>query len=315
MERKDLVIIGSGVAGYTAAIYAARSNLKILLYEGFKMGLRGGQLMTTTVVENFPGFEKGVLGPDLMENMRNQSLKFGTKMVSEDVLEVDLSSHPFKIIGSKTKVETNSLIIATGAEAKRLNIPGNEKFWQKGVSTCAICDGAIPLFRDKDLFVIGGGDSAVEEALFLTKFASKVYIVHRRDRLRASTIMMEKVLKSEKVDILWNSELVEILGDEVVGEVVLKNNETGKTEKMKAGGVFFAIGRTPNTGFLKTQVTLDENGYILVKKGTTLTNVEGVFAAGDVQDFVYKQAVVAAGSGCMAALDSEKWLVEKGFID
>ena len=315
MEKRDLVIIGSGVAGYTAAIYAARSNLKPVLYEGFKMGLKGGQLMTTTLVENFPGFEKGILGPKLMENMKDQSLKFETKMVAEDVLEVDLSSHPFVVTGSKTKIETNSLIIATGAEAKRLDIPGNEKFWQKGVSSCAICDGAIPIFRDKELFVIGGGDSAVEEALFLTKFASRIYIVHRRDRLRASTIMVEKVLENKKIDILWNSELIEILGDEVVKEVVLENNKTKKQEKMKAGGVFFVIGRIPNTEFLKGQVTLDENGYILVKKGSTLTNVEGVFAAGDVQDFVYKQAVVAAGSGCMAALDAEKWLVEKGFID
>lgn len=313
MERKKLVIIGSGPAAYTAAIYAARANLSPLIFEGFFSGPAGGQLMTTTEVENYPGFPEGVTGPALMEMMRKQAERFGTSFLTEDVTAVDLSKRPFVITGSQTSVEADALIIATGATAKRLDIPGanDGEFWQKGVSACAVCDGAAPIFRGKDLFVIGGGDSAVEEAVFLTKYGSKVYIVHRRDELRASKIMCERARKHPKVEIIWNHVPVKIEGDNVVTGVVLKDVNTGQETKHAAGGLFFAIGHTPNTAFLKGQIELHPNGYIKIKEGSSLTNVEGVFAAGDVHDHVYRQAVTAAGSGCMAALDAERWLSDR----
>lgn len=313
MERKKLVIIGSGPAAYTAAIYAARANLQPLMFEGFYTG-PGGQLMTTTEVENYPGFPDGVTGPALMEMMRKQAQKFGTTILTEDVAEVTLSSRPFVIKGGTTTVSADALIIATGATAKRLDVPGTKdgEFWQKGVTACAVCDGAAPLFRDKDLFVFGGGDTAVEEAIFLTKYGKKVYLVHRRDELRASKVMAERVLKHPKIEVIWNHVLVKVEGDKIVGRVVLKDINSNIETTHDAGGVFFAIGHTPNTGFLKGQVELHPNGYIKVKEGTSYTNVEGVFAAGDVQDHVYRQAVTAAGSGCMAALDAERWLSEKG---
>lgn len=315
MEKRKLAIVGSGPAAYTAAIYAARANLHPILFEGFMSGPSGGQLMTTTEVENYPGFPDGILGPELMNNFRAQAARFGTVILTEDVESVDLSKRPFLVNGSTTKVKAESLIIATGATAKRLEIPGagDGEFWQKGVTACAICDGAAPIFKNRPLFVIGGGDSAVEEAVFLTKYGSRIYIVHRRDQLRASKIMAERAMKHPKIEILWNSVIEKIAGDQIVRKVVLKNLATGKLEEKDAGGVFFAIGHQPNTGFLKGQIKTNETGYILVKNGSTRTSCEGVFAAGDVQDPTYRQAVTAAGTGCMAALDAERWLTEMGF--
>jgi len=316
MEERKVVIVGSGPAGYTAAIYAARANLKPLLFEGFHSGPAGGQLMTTTDVENFPGFPEGILGPMMMESFKKQAQRFDTTVLTEDVVSVDLSSHPFIVKGTKTEVKADAIIVATGATAKRLDIvgAGDGEYWQKGVTACAICDGAAPIFRNKHLYVIGGGDSAVEEAVFLTKYASKVFIVHRRDELRASKIMAERAMKHPKIEILWNQVIDKIEGNEIVDKVTIKNVQTGKTEVREAGGVFFAIGHKPNTDFLMGQLDTNEHGYLVVKPGTSYTNVEGAFAAGDVQDFTYRQAVTAAGSGCMAALDAERWLQEKGLI-
>jgi thioredoxin reductase (NADPH) len=313
MERRRLVIIGSGPAAFTAAIYAARANLYPLLYEGFFSGPAGGQLMTTTEVENYPGFPDGITGPELMEKMRKQAERFNTTILTEDVVDVDLSRSPFTISGSSTTVQADALIIATGANARRLDVPGarDHEFWQKGVSACAVCDGAAPIFRGKDLFVVGGGDTAVEEAVFLTKYARKVYLVHRRDSLRASKIMVDRAHRNPKLEIIWNHVLDAVHGNTIVSSVVLKDVNTGEGTQREAGGVFFAIGHDPNTAFLKGQVELEPNGYIKVQPGTSLTSVEGVFAAGDVQDHVYRQAVTAAGSGCMAALDAEEWLSEK----
>lgn len=314
MDKRKVVIVGSGPAAYTAALYAARARLEPLLYEGFNAGPAGGQLMTTTDVENYPGFPEGVKGPELMEKMRRQAEKFDTTMLTEDVVKVDLTSRPFTVTGNPTTVMAEALIIATGAYARRLDVPGTRdgEFWQKGVTACAVCDGAAPIFRNKDLFVIGGGDSAVEEALFLTKYGRKVYLVHRRSELRASKIMCERIEHHPKIEIIWNHVLVKVEGDTVVAQVTLKDVESGKERTLDAGGVFFAIGHEPNTGFLEGQVAYDEHGYIKVQSGTTQTNVPGVFAAGDVQDKRYRQAVSAAGSGCMAALDAERWLSEQG---
>jgi len=313
MERRKLVIIGSGPAGYTAAIYAARAKLAPFLYEGFMSG-PGGQLMTTTEVENYPGFPEGIAGPELMEKFRKQAERFGTTIVTEDVVGVDLKTRPFKVQGTSTAIEAEALIIATGATAKRLDVPGTRdgEFWQKGVTACAVCDGAAPIFRDKDLYVIGGGDTAVEEALFLTKFGRKIFVVHRRGELRASKIMADRLLHHPKVEMIWNHELVHVGGDTVVRSVTLKNTQTHAEMKREAAGVFFAIGHSPNTTFLKGQIDLHDNGYIKVAPFSTCTSCEGVFAAGDVQDPMYRQAVSAAGSGCMAALDAERWLSSQG---
>ena len=313
MQKRKLIIIGSGPAAYTAAIYAARANLKPLIFEGFYAGPPGGQLMTTTEVENYPGFPEGIMGPELMDLFRKQAERFGTEFISEDVTSVDLKQHPFKIEYSSGVIEAEALIVATGATAKRLAVPGtgDKEFWQKGVTACAVCDGAAPIFRDKLLFVFGGGDTAVEEAVFLTKFGSKVYLVHRRDELRASKIMAERAKKHPKIEIIWNHVLSRVDGDHVVRSVTLKDVVTGKETRHDAAGVFFAIGHEPNTSFLKGQLEVEPNGYIKVVKGTSLTNIEGVFAAGDVQDHVYRQAVTAAGSGCMAALDAERWLAAR----
>ena len=314
MSKAKVVIIGSGPAGYTAAIYAARANLSPILFEGFFSGPAGGQLMTTTEVENYPGFPEGISGPELMENFRKQALRFGTKILSEDVEKVDFSKRPFQVQGKCNSFEADSVIISTGATANRLDIPGarDGEFWQKGVTACAVCDGAMPLFRNQPLFVIGGGDSAVEEATFLTKFGSKVYIVHRRNELRASKIMQKRALTHPKVEILWNSVVTEVLGDHVVRQVRVKNMETGHEALHPAAGLFFAVGHTPNTAFFKGQLELLENGYIKTVPGTSQTSVDGIFAAGDVQDHVYRQAVTAAGSGCMAAIEAEKYLISKG---
>lgn len=314
MENRKLVIIGSGPAGYTAAIYAARANLEPVLFEGFLSGPAGGQLMTTTEVENYPGFPKGILGPELMHHFRDQALRFKTLVLTEDVLSVDLSQYPFQVKGSSTSMTAAAIIVATGATAKRLDIEGarDGEFWQKGVSACAVCDGAAPIFKGRSLFVIGGGDSAIEEALFLTKYASRVYIVHRRDSLRASKIMAERALNHPKIEILWNSVVNRVLGDTLVRSVIIQNIQTGENIEREAGGVFFAIGHQPNTSLFVNQLKLDSVGYIEVDKGSTQTSVEGVFAAGDVQDHRYRQAITAAGTGCMAALDAEKWLSAKG---
>jgi thioredoxin reductase (NADPH) len=313
MKKVKLVIIGSGPAGYTAAVYAARANLEPILFEGFYSGVAGGQLMTTTDVENFPGFPEGITGPELVDNFRKQASRFGTHILSEDVESVDFSVRPFKVYGKKHHYLADAVIIATGATANRLDIPGagDGEFWQKGVTACAVCDGAAPIFRNRPLFVIGGGDSAIEEATFLTKFGSRVYIVHRRDKFRASKIMQERALSHPKVEVLWNSVVTAVEGDSVVRSVTIKNVETGEEVKHEAAGLFFAIGHTPNTAFLKQQLELHPNGYIKVFKGTR-TSIDGVFAAGDVQDFEYRQAITAAGTGCMAALEAEKWLVEEG---
>jgi len=318
MEHRKLIIIGSGPAGYTAALYSARANLFPVLYEGFFSGPAGGQLMTTTEVENYPGFPEGVTGPELMDAFRKQCARFGTTLLREDVESVDFSSHPFKVKGKKGEFTADAIIIATGATAKRLEIPGagDEEFWQKGVTACAICDGAMPIFRNKELYVIGGGDSAVEEATFLTKYGSKVYIVHRREELRASKIMAQRALNHPKIEVLWNSVITKIEGDKVVRSVKIQNVNTKQEIQREAAGVFFAIGHQPNTGFLGGQLELNAQGYIVIKKpGTTYTSVEGVFAAGDVQDPTYRQAITAAGSGCMAAIDAERWLNEKGLGD
>lgn len=314
METVKLVIIGSGPAGYTAGIYASRANLAPVIFEGFFSGPPGGQLMTTTEVENYPGFPEGITGPMLMENFRNQALRFDSNILTEDVQSVDLSQYPYIVYGQKTSFKTYAIIIATGATAKLLDIPGagEDGFWQKGVTACAVCDGAMPIFRKKDLYVIGGGDSAVEEAIFLTKYAKKVYIVHRRDALRASRIMADRAKKHPGVEILWDSVIEKIEGDQVVKSVLIKNLKTGQVEKRDAGGVFFAIGHTPNTAFLKGQIELHDNDYIKVIPGTTQTSKEMVFAAGDVQDHVYRQAITAAGSGCMAAIEAERALSAKG---
>jgi len=313
MEKIKLLIIGSGPAGYTAAIYAARANLNPVLFEGFYTGPAGGQLMTTTDVENYPGFPDGISGPELVERFRAQAIRFGTRIISEDIESVDLSSRPFIARGPTMQFEADAMIISTGATAKRLDIIGarDGEFWQKGVTACAVCDGAAPIFRNRPLFVVGGGDTAVEEALFLTKFGSRVFIVHRRDQLRASKIMQERAFKNPKVEILWDTVIVAVEGDNVVRSVILENVQTGQKSTREAGGLFFAIGHIPNTAFLKGQIELHPTGYIKVFKGTQ-TSVEGVFAAGDVQDHEYRQAVTAAGSGCMAALEVERWLAEKG---
>lgn len=310
MKKRKIVIVGSGPASYTAAIYAARANLEPLIFEGFYTGPAGGQLMTTTDVENYPGFPEGIMGPELMDLFRKQAEKFGTTLITEDVTRVDLKQYPFLVETASETILAEALIVATGAQAQRLNVPGtgDNEFWQRGVTACAVCDGAMPIFRDKPLFVIGGGDTAVEEALFLTKFGSKVFIVHRRDELRASKIMAQRALAHPKIEVLWNHVLERVDGDTVVRSVTLKNVLTGAVTKHPGAGLFFAIGHKPNTDFLGGQVELEPSGYIKVVKGTSRTNVEGVFAAGDVQDPHYRQAVTAAGSGCMAALDAERWL-------
>lgn len=310
MEKAKVVIIGSGPAGYTAAIYASRADLNPVVFEGFFSGPAGGQLMTTTDVENFPGFPEGVTGPELMNRFRTQAMRFGAKMLSEDVEKVDFSSYPYKVYGKNTHYLADSVIISTGATAKRLDIPGTRdgELWQKGVTACAICDGAMPIFRDKELFVIGGGDSAVEEATFLTKFAKKVYIVHRRDELRASKIMQQRALDHPKVEVLWDTVVTKVDGNNTVETVTLKNVKTGEEQTKDAGGLFFAVGHQPNTGFLKGQVELHDTGYIKVEPGTVKTNKKLIFACGDVMDHEYRQAVTAAGTGCMAAIIAEREL-------
>jgi thioredoxin reductase (NADPH) len=303
---EKVLIIGSGPAGLTAAIYAARADLGPFMIEGME---RGGQLMITTDVENYPGFPDGVMGPDLMEQMRKQAERFGTRIVSSDVTDVDFSQRPFTVSVGQDTYSAHSIIISTGASARWLGVEGEERLRGFGVSACATCDGFF--FRDKELLIVGGGDTAMEEALFLTKFASKVTVVHRRDEFRASPIMVARLLEHPKIEVLWDSVVVEIVGDTLVTGAKIRNVKTDEVTDIEADGVFVAIGHTPNTKVFEGEIDLDEDGYILTEPGTTVTSVEGVFAAGDVIDKVYRQAVTAAGLGCQAALDAQRWLHEQ----
>jgi thioredoxin reductase (NADPH) len=280
------------------------------MYEGMMAGgvAAGGQLTTTTEIENFPGFPDGILGPELMARMRQQSIHCGARIETVTVERVDLRSRPFKIFAGTENVEAKTVIIATGATAKRLNIPGEDKLWQKGISACAVCDGGLPIFHNKILVVIGGGDTACEEALYLTKFAGRLVMLVRRDILRASKAMQERVRSDKKIEIKWNTNPLEALGDKFLTGIKIRDNKTGEESIVEANGLFYAIGHQPNTAFLNGQLDLDDVGYIKTVPGTTRTSVEGVFACGDVQDRVYRQAVTAAGSGCMAALDVERYL-------
>jgi thioredoxin reductase (NADPH) len=314
---ENLVIIGSGPAGYTAAIYAARANLKPFMFEGFQAGgLPGGQLMTTTEVENFPGFPEGITGPELMARMKAQAERWGAELVTEDVEFVDLSVRPFVVRSSEREVRAHSIVIATGATAKRLNLPGEAQYWNRGISACAICDGATPLFRNQDLVVIGGGDTAAEESIYLTKYGRHVHMMVRTEKLRASKAMQDRVLSNAKITVHWNTEVLDVVGvpGGTMTGVKLRNNKTGETADLEAKGLFYAIGHTPNTSLFKDQLSLDEVGYIVPQHGSVETSVEGVFAAGDVQDHEYRQAITAAGTGCAAALLAERWLSAKGLI-
>ncbi len=327
---ENIIIIWSGPAGHTAAIYAARADLKPLMFEGFLAGgiAAGGQLTTTTEVENFPGFPTGIQGPELMENMRKQSLHNGTRIETKTVDAVDLSVRPYKVVVGENTYETKSIIIATGATAKKLDVPWVKEYWMRGISGCAVCDGALPLFRNKVLAVIGGGDVAMEEAMHLAKFGSKVLVLIRRGKadLRASKAMQERAFANEKIEFLEYTEAQEVLGDgNLITGLKILNNQTQEISEIAVGGLFFAIGHTPNTGFLAGQIQLDDAGYILTKPGTTkvvdpakytgkvscgVETIPGVFAAGDVQDHIYRQAITSAGTGCMAALEAEKFVSE-----
>jgi len=300
----DLAIIGSGPAGYTAGIYASRASLKPVLFEGLESG---GQLMLTTDVENYPGFDSGIMGPDLMQIFKKQAERFGTEIKTEIINSIKIIDDGFSLKSAKDSYEFKSVIISSGASAKWLDIKGEKEFQGHGVSACATCDGFF--FKEKEVIVVGGGDSAMEEALFLTKFAKKVYIVHRRDSFRASKIMQDRVLDNEKIEVLWNKELTEIHGTESVESVSLADSSGGSSSKVNIDGVFMAIGHTPNVDFLDGLVELDEKGYIKTGFTTdTSTSVPGIFAAGDVADSIYRQAVTAAGTGCQAAIDAERWL-------
>lgn len=323
---EKLVIIGSGPAGWTAALYAARANLEPLVFEGAiteenrLMGtLPLGQLALTTDVENYPGFPEGIMGPELMEKFRQQSKRFGARVVTDDIVSVDFKRHPFQLTPrDNSPVEAHTAIIATGARANYLGLPSEEAFKNLGVSACAVCDGALPRFRNKLLVVIGGGDSAVEEGTFLTKFASKVLVVHRRDQLRASKIMQQRLFSNPKIETKWNRVLTEVLGNDQDGVtgVRLRSTVDDTNEEQECSGLFLAIGHTPNTDFLKGQIETNEKGYIKwTQLNRTYTSVEGVFAAGDVADDYFRQAVTAAGTGCMAALDAERWLAAKGLAE
>ncbi|MCL7042999.1 hypothetical protein MKW94_006636 [Papaver nudicaule] len=316
LKTSRVCIIGSGPAAHTAAIYAARAELKPILFEGWMANdiAPGGQLTTTTDVENFPGFPTGILGHELMDNCKKQSLHFGTEIFTETVNKVDFSKRPFKVFTDSKTVEADTVIVATGAVAKKLKFLGSEEYWNRGISACAVCDGAAPIFRNKPLAVIGGGDSAMEEANFLTKYGSKVYIIHRRDVFRASKIMQNRAMTNPKIEVIWNSAVVEATGGDKgsLGGLKVKNLVSGATTDLEVSGLFFAIGHEPATKFLDGQLELDSDGYVVTTPGTTLTSVKGVFAAGDVQDNKYRQAITAAGSGCMAALEAEHYLQEIG---
>jgi thioredoxin reductase (NADPH) len=316
----DLVIIGSGPAGWTAAIYAARANLSPVVYSGVPKQnpapvLPGGQLMLTTEVENYPGFPDGVTGPDMMEMFQKQAERFGTVTRQLDVDKCDFSERPFTLhLSNKETVRARSVIIATGATANWLGLENELRLAQVGggVSACAVCDGALPHFRDKHLAVVGGGDTAMEEATYLTKFASKVTVIHRRDELRASKAMQERFFKQPNAEVMWNHVVVDVLGDEMITGVRVKDTQTGEESEMEVAGLFLAIGHTPATGFIKgSGLEFDDSGYLKLETRSSRTNIEGVFAAGDVADHEYRQAVTAAGMGCQAALDAERWLAEQ----
>jgi thioredoxin reductase (NADPH) len=302
-DVRNLIVIGSGPAGFAAALYAARANLEPLVLKGLEAG---GQLMLTTDVENYPGFVDGILGPELMDQMEKQAARFGAEILPVHVTRVDLSSRPFGVWAGDQEWRARTIVIATGATARWLDVPGEERLRGRGVSACATCDGFF--FRDRELLVVGGGDSAMEEATFLTRFASKVTIVHRRDEFRASKIMQERALSNPKIDVTWNSEVVEIVGDGAVTGVRLRDTVTGETSERSVDGVFMAIGHTPNTQLFAEWLDLDPDGYIVVREPRTQTSIDGVFAAGDVTDRIYRQAVTAAGQGCKAAIDAERLL-------
>jgi thioredoxin reductase (NADPH) len=310
-DVRNVIIIGSGPAGYTAAIYAARGDLKPLVFEGSVTA--GGALMNTTDVENFPGFPDGILGPDLMDNLRKQADRFGAELVADDVTEVDLAADPKVVkVGSEVHL-AKAVIVATGSKYRELGLPGEQKLSGHGVSWCATCDGFF--FRDKDIAVVGGGDSAMEEALFLTRFARSVTIVHRRDALRASKIMQDRAFANEKIRFAWNSEVVELLGDDRLSGVRLRDTTTGEERTLAVTGLFIAIGHDPRTELFTGQLATDAEGYLVVAAPTTATKLPGVFACGDVVDHIYRQAVTAAGTGCAAALDAERWLQDEGLAE
>jgi thioredoxin reductase (NADPH) len=304
-DIRNVIVIGSGPAGFTAALYAARADLEPLVLKGLEAG---GQLMLTTEVENYPGFADGIMGPEMMEQMEKQAQRFGAEILAVHVTEVDLSSRPFLVKAGDQEWRAKTLIVATGATARWLGIPGEEKLRGRGVSACATCDGFF--FRDRELLVVGGGDTAMEEATFLTKFASKVTIVHRRDAFRASKVMQDRVFANDKIEVLWNTVLDEIVGDDAVTGAVARDVETNETRTIAADGVFMAIGHDPTTTLFREQLPTDENGYLIVQEPSTATDVPGVFAAGDVTDHTYRQAVTAAGQGCKAAIDAERFLTE-----
>ena len=317
-ERETVVIIGSGPAAWTAAIYAARAQMKPFVFEGAgsRTMIPGGQLMFTTDVENYPGFRAGVMGPDLMVEMREQALSFGTRSVWEDIVDIDPGQYPFRLrSNTDTEVLADSVILASGANAKWLGLENEERLAQSGggVSACAVCDGALPHFRGNTLAVIGGGDSAMEDALYLTKFAEQVIVIHRRDEFRASRIMSERALAHDKIRVEWNKLVTEVLGEETITALRLQDTVSGEVSELEVGGMFVAIGHTPNTGFLNGVVELKENGYVQTPTAwRTETSVPGIFAAGDVMDDYFRQAVTAAGTGCMAALEAERWLAHGG---
>jgi thioredoxin reductase (NADPH) len=308
-DVRDVIIIGSGPAGLTAAIYTGRANLAPLLIEGEPSSTSdqpGGQLMLTTDVENFPGFPDGVMGPDLMANMRAQAVRFGTEIITDKVTRVDFSQRPFRVWIRDTEYQSRAVIVSTGAQSLMLGLESERRLIGHGLSTCATCDGFF--FRGQEIAVVGGGDSAVEEATFLTKFASKVTLIHRRDSLRASKIMQERALSNPKIEMKWNSVVTALHGEQQLESITLTDTVTGETSEMAVGGLFVAIGHRPNTDLFRDVLDMEDNGYLITRPGSTYTNIEGVFACGDVQDHTYRQAITAAGSGCMAAIDCERWL-------
>jgi thioredoxin reductase (NADPH) len=306
-EHHKVVIIGTGPAGLTAAIYAARANLSPLVIQGPQPG---GQLITTTYVENYPGFPDGIMGPEMMQKFEAQAERFGANLQWGMVTEVDFSERPFKLVVDEEKpVLADTVIVSTGASAKYLGLENESRLLGKGVSACATCDGAF--FRNQELAIVGGGDTAMEEALFLTRFATKVYVIHRRTEFRASQIMQDRVINHEKIEVLWNTVVEDVLGDTLVEGLAIRNVETGEARTLPLQGFFVAIGHEPNTAIFKGWLDMDETGYIQTKPDSTYTNVEGVFACGDAQDHVYRQAITAAGTGCMAAIDAERWLADQ----